>query len=179
MGPLQEWVAALTSTFVLPFKNSYTLNETHQEGEEGLHQTYLQIWKDGSLIYFLPITDNYDRPKRILRYEDHWIFWLMDDWGNKGLIVQDGILLNDLYHYDNAFSLFLLDGKPFFFFQRGSQYGISFNNQEILLPYSKIDYGPICCESGGRNNPRGTSIMISFYSLSENSKYQYVEIGLR
>jgi hypothetical protein len=173
----EEWVGAVSWTRVLPFADSGVTPEP----SEGLRQSYMQVWRDGKMLYSFPVDGICCRAKTLLRYEDHWLFWFMDDWGNRGWVVQDGILLNDLYDYDNAFSIFLLDGKPFFFFQRGDQVGVSFNGEEILLPYAKISYGPICCETGGTGqwNPRGTDIMVGFYILRGESERQYIEIGLR
>jgi len=172
----EEWVAALTWTRLFPFDDG---GPRPNEGE--LRQHYVQVWKDGKMLYSYPIEGICCEPKRLVRYDDHWIFWFMDDWHNQGWIVRDGILLNDLYGYDNAFSVFLLNGKPIFFFRRVDQYGISFNGQEILLPYPNISYGPVCCESGGnlRWNPRATDSVVGFYVERGNSDYQYIEIGLR
>jgi hypothetical protein len=171
----EEWVVARTWTRILPFNDVDAV--PYIEGE--LRQHYVQVWRDEKLLYSFPAPDISTLPYTLLRYDDHWIFWFMDHNTNLGRIVQDGILLNDLHGYANAFSLFLLDGKPFFFFQRGDQFGVSFNNQEILLPYSNISYDLVCCDNGGRRNPRGTNIMVGFYTQRKNSEYQYIEIGLR
>ncbi len=171
----EEWVAALTWTRIFPFEDKSHL------GEVELRQHYIQVWRDDKFMYSFPVDGIGYEPKQLLRYEDHWIFWFMDSGGTLGRIVQDGVLLNDLRNYDNAFSAFLLDGKPFFFFQRGDQFGISFNNEEILLPYSNISYGMICCEGGGpgRWNPRATDSMVGFYVKRGDSDYQYIEVGVR
>ena len=171
----EEWVVALTWTRIFPFDDNLHPNE----GE--LRQHYVQVWRDGKMLYSFPVDGIGYEAKSLLRYDDHWIFWFMDLNTNLGQVVQDGISLNDLHEYDSAFSLFLLDGKPFFFFQRGDRYGVSFNNQEVLLPYPNVSYGRVCCEGGGKGswNPRGTDIMIGFYVQREDNKYQYIEIGLR
>lgn len=170
----EEWVIAQPMTRVIPLKNIDTTR--HVEGE--LCQHYAQIWKDGKMIYSVPVGPG-PQLHRFLRYEDHWIFSFGEDWNNQMQIVQDGILLNDLYDYDTAFSLFLLDGKPFFFFQRGDQIGISFHSEEIVLPYSSISYEMVCCEGGGSRNPRASDTKVGFYAKRGDSDHQYVEIGLR
>lgn len=172
----EEWVTSLTWTRTLPLSGFY---ETSQPNEE-LRQHYIQVWRSENLLYSFPVNDIGYEQKNLLRYGDHWIFWFTDLDTNLGWVVQDGVTLNNIHNYESAFSVFLLDDKPFFFFQRDNQFGVSFNNQEILLPYSNISYAPICCEGGGsgRWNPRGTNIMVGFYT-KENSEYRYIEIGLR
>ena len=127
-----------------------------------------------------------DEPHTFLRYQDHWIFSFGDDFDKEIRIVQDGVILNDLRDYDSAFSLFLLDNKPFFFFRRGDQFGVSFDDEEILLPYPNVSYDVICCENGGRGalNRRATNRAVGFWVWWGDSEYQYdeyryVEIGLR
>lgn len=170
----EEWVVAETWTSIYPF------DEELHPNEGKLTQVYVQVWKDGQLFYSLPVDGIGHDPIRLFRYEDHWIFSFgLSVWSPRGGIVQDGVLLNALYGYDEAFGLHILDGKPFFFFQRGDQFGVSFNNQEILLPYSNIVYIMVCCGPGINRNPRGTNIMVGFYTQREDSSYQYIEIGLR
>jgi hypothetical protein len=130
------------------------------------------------MIYSFPVSDG-TQLHRFLRYEDHWILSFGEEWNNQMLVVQDGILLNELHDYDTAFSIFLLDGKPFFFFQRGDQLGISFHGEEIPLPYSTISYTNFCCTGEGSRTPRASETKVGFYAKRGNSPYQYVEIGLR
>jgi hypothetical protein len=144
--------------------------------------TYLQLWKDGSLVYSRNINE-LAWPHAFYRYGDHWILWFGMDGiylnQSEGWIVQDGIILNDLYNYDIAFSLFLLNDKPLFFFQRGDQFGISYDNEEVLLPYPNISYSVVCCDGGGSANPRASSTKVGFYVQRGDKDYQYIEIGLR
>lgn len=172
----EEWVIAEAWTCIFP---SNDVNcDSPVEGKLLAH--YVQLWKDGEIIYSLNVNHS-DQPHTFLRYDDHWIFSFGTDWYNQGWIVQDGIILNDLYDYDTTFSLFLLNDKPFFFFQRGDQFGISFHGEEILLPYSNISYGAVCCEGGGagRLNPRASDTKVGFYVKRGDANPQYVEIGLR
>lgn len=172
----EEWVITQPETCIFPSSDFNC--DSHVE--DTLRAYYVQLWKDRELIYSLPVNFGV-QPHTFLRYEDHWIFSFGNDWDNKGWIVQDGIILNDLYDYDTAFSLFLLDDKPFFFFQRGDQFGISFDNEEILLPYPNISFGPICCDNGGAGhwNPRASNTKVGFYVKRGEAEYQYIEIGLR
>lgn len=171
----EEWVVAQPRTRIVPLKDVDTTY--HIEGE--LDASFVQVWKNRKLIYSFPVGGAVYEPHTLLRYEDHWIFSFGIDWYNQGRIVQDGIILNDLYDYDTTFSLFLLDGKPFFFFRRGEQFGVSFHNEEIILPYSNIIYDPVCCEGGGRLNPRASATKVGFYVKQGDSQSQYIEIGLR
>lgn len=172
----EEWVVGHPWTRVIPLIDVDTTRPVQGE----LRQYYVQLWKNGKLIYSHPV-EYIDYPHRFLRYEDHWIFSFGNIYYNQMWIAQDGVLLNDLYDYDTAFSPFVLDGKPFFFFQRGAEIGISFHNEEIALPYSSIAFGAICCEGGGIGhlNPRASDNKIGFYVQWGDSDYHYVEIGLR
>lgn len=175
-GP-EQWVTALTWTRAVPIE---TL-EDPAPSEVELRQHYLQVWADRELLYAYPVDGISMQPKKLLRYDEHWIFWFMNDWSVQGGVVKDGTLLNDLHDYDSAFSLFLLDGRPFFFFRRGDSVGVSFDGREIILPYATVRYGPVCCEGGGpgKYNPRATDTMVGFYTVEGDSDYKYVEIGLR
>jgi hypothetical protein len=168
----EEWVVALTWTRLFPFDGNLSSNEIE------LRQHYIQIWKDKFIIHWFPVEDISYKEESLVSYDGHWAFWFTNLDTNQGHIIQDGVLLNDLHGYNHAFGLFLMGGKPFFFFQRGDQIGISFNNKEILLPYSHIIYHQVCCESTGNNNPRATDIMVGFSAQTKDG-YKYIEIGLR
>jgi hypothetical protein len=170
----EEWVISTIWTCILPVND-----ENCEVGrEDTLYVYYLQIWKGRDLVY----TDNINYSEKVhilYRYKDHWIFSYGDDWNNKGKIILDGKIINDEYGYDTTFSLFLLNDKPFFFFKRGEQYGISYNFEEVQLPYSNIIYDPVCCEYGGSLNPRASKNKVGFYISIDDDTSQYIEIGLR
>jgi hypothetical protein len=91
-----------------------------------------------------------------------------------GHLVKNGVLLNEQYSYDEIFSFQFLKGKPFYFFEKGGQIGISYDEQVTMLGFEEIlHYG--CC-SAGLLNPRRAQSMVSFFAQKDNIWY-YVEIG--
>lgn len=92
-----------------------------------------------------------------------------------GHLVRNGVLLNESYGYDEAFGFQLLNGKPFYFYARNEQIGISFADEEIMLGFDKIlHFG--CC-SAGMLNPNRAERMVSFFA-QRNEAWYYVEIGV-
>ena len=92
-----------------------------------------------------------------------------------GHLVLNGSLLNERYSFQEIFSFQLLKGKPFFFYKRDSQIGISYEGDEFLLGFKEIPhYG--CC-SAGMLNPNRAQNMVSFFAQKEDTWY-YVETGI-
>ena len=92
-----------------------------------------------------------------------------------GHLVKNGVLLNEQYSFEEAFGFQLMNGKPFYFFERNGQIGIAFDQEETLLGFEEIPhYG--CC-SAGMLNPIQAEKMVSFFAQKDNTWY-YVEIGV-
>jgi hypothetical protein len=151
--------------------------ETNQTGVDRV-----EVTKSNQLIYSLPL--GHAGPIQILQgfwtSNDHWYLEAAQyvpesDYPDAiGRIVRDGELLSELYGYDGTFSFQLLNGQPFFFFEKDEQFGFNYDGQESLLPFDSIaHYG--CC-SGARLNPIKAENMVSFYATREGQWY-YVEIG--
>ena len=109
-------------------------------------------------------------------YEDHWVLEILyaeeEVW--EGRIFRDGLLLNDILDYQEAFGFQLLAGKPFYFLMRENKLGYSFDEVETGLPYDKIfHYG--CCSSGYLN-PLPAENMVAFFALTGDDWF-YVELG--
>jgi len=65
--------------------------------------------------------------------------------------------------------------KPFYFFEKDGQVGISYNDEVFMLGYEKIPhYG--CC-SAGMLNPSRAQNLVSFFAQKDGAWY-YVEIGV-
>jgi hypothetical protein len=91
-----------------------------------------------------------------------------------GEIYQNGISYNQKYAYQASFQYQLLGGKPFFFYQKNDQIGISYDGQEIPLGIEEIPhYG--CC-SGAELNPRQYSSLIDFFARKGQAWY-FVEVS--
>ena len=93
-----------------------------------------------------------------------------------GEIYQNGISYNQKYGYQATFEYQLLSGKPFYFYQKNDQIGISFDGQEIPLGIDEIPhYG--CC-SGAELNPRQYSSLIDFFARKGQAWY-FMEISAK
>jgi hypothetical protein len=91
-----------------------------------------------------------------------------------GHLVEDGVLLNEVFGYDEIFGFQLLKSRPFYFFKDGGQTGISYDGQVTLLDFEDIPhYG--CC-SAATINPRQAQNMVAFFAQRGDTWY-YVEIG--
>jgi hypothetical protein len=92
-----------------------------------------------------------------------------------GHLVEDGVLLNEVFGYDEIFGSQLLKSRPFYFFKEGDQIGISYDGQVTLLDFEDIPhYG--CC-SAATINPRQAQNMVAFFAQREETWY-YVEAGV-
>ena len=90
-----------------------------------------------------------------------------------GEIYQNGISLNLKYGYQSTFEYQLLGGKPFYFYQKNDQIGISYDGQVTPLGFEEIPhYG--CC-SGAELNPRQYTSLVDFFARKGQTWY-FVEI---
>jgi hypothetical protein len=92
-----------------------------------------------------------------------------------GEIIRDGESLNQKHGYDEAFGFQLLDAKPFFFFKKDGQIGMSYDGKETPLNFTEVSHY-LCC-SAGSLNPRSAEKMVAFFAKRDNVDY-YVEIGV-
>jgi hypothetical protein len=148
----------------------------------------VQLSRGGEIIYSIPAGDG--SPINALRglwaYSNHWALEIaqvtqkissqneisLDSFGQ---IVQDGKLLNERNGYDEAFGFQLMNGKPFYFYKRDGQIGISYDNQEVPLGYAQIPHYQCC--SGAELNPKSAQSMVAFFAQWDG-KWYYVEIGV-
>lgn len=90
-------------------------------------------------------------------------------------LVIDGIDLNQTHGYDAIFNWQLIDGQPFYFYQKNGAVHLNYAGQD--LPYN---YDQIVHENTGEltiYNPGSTDHIIWFYALRDGLWY-YVEAGL-
>jgi len=109
-------------------------------------------------------------------YDRHWALEILyaspETW--EGRIFIDGDLINQDKNYDEAFGFQLLSGKPFFFYSKAGQIGISYDGQEAGLGYEKITHYQCC--SGSVLNPIPAENMVAFFAQKDGTWY-YVELG--
>ncbi|MGB9800785.1 MAG: hypothetical protein ACPLUL_11900 [Thermanaerothrix sp.] len=93
----------------------------------------------------------------------------------RGLIIQNGEVLNERYGYEEAFGFQWLNGKPFYFFQKSGWIGICYHDQEIPLRYDEIPHYRCC--SAAELNPVHAAQMVAFFAR-RGEQWYYVEAGL-
>jgi len=138
-----------------------------------------RLLEDGQVIFTAPA--GFPSPAVPLQglwtYDDHWALELLmatqDEW--KGEVFVDGQLLNDQLGYDEAFGFQLLDGKPFYFYQKGGTIGVNFDGTSTDLGYTRVIHYECC--SGSVLNPVKAHAMVAFFA-EEAGGWRYVEIGV-
>jgi len=115
-------------------------------------------------------------------YDGHWALALLDakgstqqGWEPMDRLIQDGQDVNALKGYEQAFQFSLLDGRPFYLYQKDGKISISFNGQEIAKDYDEIPHYACCI--GGLLNPGSSMNMVWFFARRDADWY-YVEAYL-
>lgn len=91
-----------------------------------------------------------------------------------GQVIVEGKSLNKETGYDQIFEWHLLNGKPFYFYKDGSQYGAAYDGRPLGVTYDEImHYG--CCEPAAFN-PSWNGRMVWFHAR-KGDMWHYVEIG--
>lgn len=108
-------------------------------------------------------------------YGDHWALEIVlaspEVW--TGQVFIDGELVNQGGEYGEVFGFQLLAGKPFFFYYRDGQTGLSYDGKEADLPYDNIPHYLCCSESV--LNPIQAANMVAFFAQRGETWY-YVEL---
>ncbi len=104
-----------------------------------------------------------------------------------GDIVQGGVSLSERYGYDEAFDFQLMNGKPFYFFKRNGNIGISYAGQIAWLGYDEVPHHAEVYGCGGSASmelygwggitPLHSENMVAFYARS-GDRWYYVEMGV-
>jgi len=92
-----------------------------------------------------------------------------------GEIYRSGESLSELNSYDETFGFQLLDGKPFFFFKKGDEFGLNYAGEETMLGFDEIAHH-YCC-GFGIYNPMHYEDMVAFFASRDGVRY-YVEAGV-
>lgn len=141
----------------------------------------LRVYLDNDLVYTsqynsVSTYEFFDGPRT---YGNHWALVLLDAKPNaeQGPIPYDRLILdghdvNGTKGYEQSFQFALLDGRPFYFYQKDGKIGISFDGQEIAKGYDEIPHYQ-CCISA-LLNPGISMNMVWFFARRGNDWY-YVE----
>jgi hypothetical protein len=109
-------------------------------------------------------------------YDQHWVLEaapITPD-GPVGMIIRDGVLLNELNGYEEMFGFQLMAGRPFFFFKQDGKIGFSFNGEIVEAGYEEIPHYKCC--GIAPINPVVAQKMVSFFAERDGVWY-YVEAG--
>ncbi len=112
-------------------------------------------------------------------YGDHWALVVIDaksdgqqGWVPFTRLIQDGQDLTAAKGYQQAFQFSVLDGKPFYFYQKADKIGLSFDGQELAKDYDEVPHYSCC--SDALRNPGNSMNMVWFFARRGNDWY-YVE----
>jgi hypothetical protein len=75
---------------------------------------------------------------RFQSWHDHWTLEIDD------FLIQDGKILNERFGFEEAFDWQIVNDKPFYFFRKGPQVGISYKGEFLRLDYEEVAHG-LCC----------------------------------
>jgi hypothetical protein len=112
-------------------------------------------------------------------YGNHWALVLLD--AKPGTahgpaeydrLILDGQDINSAKGYEQSFQFALLDGRPFYFYQKSGKIGISFDGQEFAKDYDEIPHYQCCIPA--LLNPGKSLNMVWFFARRGNDWY-YVE----
>jgi hypothetical protein len=110
-------------------------------------------------------------------YDQHWVLEAapFSPDGPVGMIIRDGVLLNELYGYEEMFGFQLMAGRPYFFFKQDGKIGFSFNGEIVEAGYGEIPHYKCC--GIAPINPVVAKKMVSFFAERDGVWY-YVEAGV-
>lgn len=99
-------------------------------------------------------------------WENHWILEI------GSYIIQDGDILNEQYGFEETFDWRVINGKQFYFFRKGQNIGISYNDEFYPINYHDVLHG-YCCALG-LNNPVQIGNQIRFYAQRDGIWYYVI-----
>ncbi len=112
-------------------------------------------------------------------YNGHWALVLLDAKPDAAQgpapydrLIVDGQDINSAKGYEQSFQFALLDGRPFYFYQKGGKIGVSFDGQEMAQNYDEIPHYQCCTPA--LLNPGKSMNMVWFFARRGNNWY-YVE----
>ncbi len=112
-------------------------------------------------------------------YGNHWALVLLDSNPDAAhgpipyeRLILDGRDMNKIRGYEQSFQFAVLDGRPFYFFQKSGKIGISFAGQELAQDYDEIPHYQ-CCTSALLNP--GKSMNMVWFFARRASRWYYVE----
>ena len=108
--------------------------------------------------------------ERFQAWDNHWVLEVSD------FVIQDGVILNEKFGFEEVFGWHVRGEKPFYFFRKGPRVGISYDDQFLDVNYEEIIHG-YCCGLG-LNNPMLLENTIRFFGKRDGVWY-YVIVELK
>jgi len=152
----------------------YTSAPVLYQGELLWARTYgdrVEIKKsDGSIIFTYTVPWVPNHRSRFSAWNGHWILEVQN------ILIQDGEILNQKLDFEEMFDWHLVRDQPFYFFRKGSRFGISYAGQVLPLQYQDIRHG-LCC-GPAVDNPSIGNYSAHFFGKQADVWY-YVAIEFR
>lgn len=104
--------------------------------------------------------------ERFQAWGNHWILEVSD------FVAQDGEILNEKLGFEGVFNWYLIDDKPFYFFRKGPNVGISYDNQFLDVRYDEVIHG-YCCGLA-LNNPMLFDNTVRFFGKRDGIWYYVI-----
>jgi len=104
--------------------------------------------------------------KKFQAWDEHWILAVSN------FVVQDGIIINEEYNFEEVFDWYLINKKPFYFFRKGPRVGFSYDGQFFSTYYNEVIHG-YCCGLA-LNNPMVADNVIRFFGKRDGIWYYVV-----
>jgi hypothetical protein len=132
----------------------------------------IQVLKGNTPIYSRVIVFGAQPPVFLFtQWGSHWLLEV------DGVMIQDGIDLNQSLGYDEIFGWDLLDGKPVYFFRKGAKVGISYDGKILPVAYDEVFHHGCC--GFAANNPYAINRYEFVYFALRDGMWYGVELGFK
>lgn len=108
--------------------------------------------------------------KKFQAWDEHWILEVSN------FVVQDGVIFNEKFKFEEVFNWSLINKKPFYFFRKGPRVGFSYDGQFFSTYYDEIVHG-YCCGLA-LNNPMVRDNVIRFFG-KRGGVWHYVVLEIQ
>ena len=142
LNPLTSWEGGFNNAWVGPDMVEYIYPQDHLTAV-GV-PARVEVRRDGQVVFnmAIPQAGPAGPPAgELWGWDHHWAFEV------ENVVVQDGELQNLKLGLDEMFDWRLVDGKPFYFFRKGTAYGLAYDGQPVPLSYEDLLHGQLCCDA--------------------------------
>jgi len=127
---------------------------------------YTTIKRNNEVIYFEPSFKIMLGGNLLFcPWENHWIL------EHDGYLVQDGVILNHKFGYEDMFGWTLLANQPFYFFVDDGMTYVSYNGETLPISYDIVPHYR-CCDVGANERPKHNSNKAWFFGRRDGAWYK-------